>query len=534
MKTVNTDVLIVGGGPVGLAAAAELGRFRVSCILLEEQATCPELPKMNHVNTRSMEICRRWGIAEKVRQAGWPADHPMDAVFMTSLAGHEILRFPFSSHADRVSPAYSPEPSQRCPQIWFDPLLADHVRGLPGCDIRFSHRMTGFEATENGVTASVTDLQADTGYEIRADYMIAADGPGSSVRQGLGIKREEWGKGLAQAAIVLKAPDLNALHDKLPSAFAYMISPHGLTGLVNPTDGRTLWRLNVALGDQPFETFDPHEGVKRLTGFDFDYEIISVLPWHIRFTIAERYSHGRVFLAGDAVHTVSPTGGLGMNTGLGDAVDAAWKIAAMLQGWGGPSLLASYDAERRPIGRAVLTESARNMARFGTIPKEPHVREDGQQGEAARARVKAALVEAKAQKEWENDGTSLGVSYEHSPVIVMEDVECPASDPNDYTPVAWPGHRAPHAWLADGRSTLDLFGTGLTLLSFADVAQTNPFVSAAQSEGIPLHVEHISDGKTQELYGRKLVLVRPDGCIAWRGDIASDPLGILRHVTGRS
>lgn len=532
MRRIETSVLIVGGGPVGLAAAAELGRFGIPCLLVEQQPTCPELPKMNHVNVRSMEICRRWGIADKVRNAGWPDDYPMDAVFMTGLNGHEIVRFPFPSHADRVPPSYSPEASQRCPQIWFDPLLAEHVRTLPSCDIRFSHRMTEFQASDDRITATIENLDNGDEFEVLAQYMIAADGPGSQVRQSLGIEREEWGTGLAQAAIVLQTPDLNALHDKAPSAFAYIVGTQGLVGLVNPTDGRTLWRLNVALGDEPFETFDPHEGVKQLTGFDFNYEIASVLPWTIRFTIAERYAQGRVFLAGDAVHTVSPTGGLGMNTGLGDAVDAAWKIAAVLQGWGGPALLASYDAERRPAGRTVLTESARNMARFATIPTEPFIQEDSPEGEAARARVKAALIEAEAEKEWENDGACLGLRYESSPVIISDADSLPPSDPNQYVPIARPGCRAPHARLPDDRSILDLVGTGLTLLVFDEGSSSSSLVETAAELRIPLQVEHIHDPSITELYGSKLSLVRPDGYIAWQGNVAHEPHAILTQITG--
>lgn len=221
-----------------------------------------------------------------------------------------------------------------------------------------------------------------------------------------------------------------------------------------------------------------------------------------------------------------------MNTGLGDAVDAAWKIAAVLQGWGGPALLSSYDVERRPAGRAVLTESARNMARFGLIPKEPQIAAKTAEGEAARARIRDALYEAETQKEWENDGTCLGLRYESSPVIINDAKALPQADPNDYVPIAQPGCRAPHAWLPDGRSILDLVGTGLTLLVFDDATSSSQLITAAGECRIPLHVEHIRVPEIAALYGAALVLIRPDGYIAWRGDETDDPVNVLNHITG--
>lgn len=157
MARVETQVLVLGGGPAGLAAAIELGHQGIACLLIEQQPASPPLPKMNHVNTRSMELCRRWGIAARVRAAGWPADHPMDASFAIALNGDEILRIPFPSHATRDVPSYSPEPSQRCPQIWFDPLLHAHALDLSACDIRYGHRLDHFSDDGTGILARIAD-----------------------------------------------------------------------------------------------------------------------------------------------------------------------------------------------------------------------------------------------------------------------------------------------------------------------------------------------------------------------------------------
>jgi hypothetical protein len=255
--------------------------------------------------------------------------------------------------------------------------------------------------------------------------------------------------------------------------------------------------------------------------------------WKRRSVVAAHYGNGRVFLAGDAVHQLSPTGALGMNSGVGDAVDLGWKLAAVLQGWGGTNLLASYDAERRPIG-------VRNVAaatRFYTTNESfgrgnAAIAEDSAAGEAQRASL-GKMLEQHVGREFRTIGLQLGYRYEDSPICVSDGTLPPPDAPEAYVPSARPGSRAPHVWLNDGRSTLDLFGRGFTLLRFSGAAEVSGIEAAASKHGVPLQVADVENEEAAELYQRRLVLVRPDGHVAWRGDAApSDPLALIDRVRG--
>ncbi|MBW2416387.1 MAG: FAD-dependent monooxygenase [Deltaproteobacteria bacterium] len=538
--TQQTDVVIAGGGPVGLSAAVELGSRGVRCIVLEQNAGVLPLPKMNHVNTRSMEQCRRWGIARRVREAGWPPDHPLDAAYVTSLAGYEVQRFEQPSQRDRPLADYTPEGSQRCPQIWFDPILADHAASFPGVEVRFRNRFDAFEQTGDAVSVRATDLESGEPYAIEARYLVAADGAGGQVRRALGIERDQTGPSVDQFAITLRTKHLFDFHDKRRAAFFFVLDAGGgVRGVITPTDGEELWRFNWTVRrGEPTEGFDADAAVRRLAGRDFDYEILDVMPWTIRLTLAQRYLQGRVLLAGDAARTLSPTGGLGMNTGIGDAVDLGWKLAASLQGWGGPRLLESYDAERRGTGAQINAESLRNMVRFGTLQARDALDDAGEEGDVARAEAAEALVKGDFELEFKNDGLNMGYRYEDSPIVVPETVgdgpEAPQYDPNHYVQTSWPGSRAPHAWLADGRSMLDLFGPGFVLLRLGDSPPDAALLSdAARAQGVPFESVRIDDAAVAVLYERALVLVRPDGHVAWRGDtLPTEPADVIARIRG--
>ncbi len=528
-------VLIVGAGPVGLALANDLGQRGVACTIIERASEFSPLPKMNHVNTRSMELCRRWGVAEHVRKCGWPEDYPLDVAYVSSLAGEEIARFHFPSQAGHGSIDYTPEPSQRCPQIWFDPILERALERYECVDLHRGSELVSYDLQGDRVSARIRAL--DTGEErtVEASYLVGADGAGSTVRQIAGIERDDPGIAPQQVAISLRAKNFFEFHDKSRAAFYFVVDELGARGVLTPTDGEELWRFNWNVRpNEDLQDFDVDAAVRSLAGTAFDYEIVAVMPWQIRFTLAERYRQGRIFLAGDAARTLSPTGGLGMNTGLADAADLGWKLAARIGGWGGEALLDSYDTERRQAGLEINEESMRNLIRVVGIPQRPHIASPGPEGDRDRAEARQILEEGDFRLEWINDGAVLGTSYEESPIVAYEDDSRPAYDPNHYTPATYTGCRAPHAWIETDRSTLDLFGDGFCLLRLgASAPTTSAIEDAAATVGVPLSVHAIEDADIAHLYRRALVLVRPDGIVAWLGDREpNNPSELIEHVCG--
>jgi hypothetical protein len=271
---------------------------------------------------------------------------------------------------------------------------------------------------------------------------------------------------------------------------------------------------------------EPRDVVRRALGVDLPFEIIQVQPWAGHRVVAESYRAGRVFLAGDSCHMMWPRGGFGLNTGVGDALNLTWKLAAVLQGWGSEGLLASYDAERRPVGWRNVNRAAENRAAEIAVPIPDHLEENDEQGTRIRAEV-AAVIEQTRRKEWATLGIALGYRYE-SEVIASDGSPPPSDDPSIYEPTGRPGSRAPHAFLQDGRSTLDLLGEGFTLFRFSDGAEADPIVEACARRGVPLSRVEPRDSAAADLYGCRLVLVRPDGHVAWRGD--EPPLDVLAII----
>jgi 2-polyprenyl-6-methoxyphenol hydroxylase-like FAD-dependent oxidoreductase len=462
----RVPVLIVGGGPVGLALAGELGWRGVPCTLIEKTDGAIEQPKMDLVGVRTMEFCRRWGIADWVRDAPYPPDYPQDYVYVTGLNGYELGRELFPGRGLEACPPQSPQKRERVPQDMFDPILARFARSFPHVTVRYNTELTAFDETPIGVRATVK-----SGGEIEtidADYMAGADGGASTVREALGIGMSGNPALTYTTNVLFRCADFPALHDKGKGYRFIFIGPEGVWLTIVAVNGSDRFRMSIVGTPQKIEhsEADIRAALGRAMGRDFNYEILSVMRWVRRELVADRYGTDRVFIAGDAAHLMSPTGAFGMNTGIGDAVDLGWKLEASIKGWGGAALLRSYEAERRPVGLRNVAEASRNLGRMLETRKRlppPEVFEPGPQGDRAR-KTYGDWFSSIMRHEWFANGVMLGYRYDNSPIVVPDGTPVPPDEVATYTQTARPGARAPHVWLADGRSTLDLYGRGFVLL----------------------------------------------------------------------
>jgi 2-polyprenyl-6-methoxyphenol hydroxylase-like FAD-dependent oxidoreductase len=532
----ETPVLIVGGGPVGLALAADLGWRGIPCTLVEQGDGTIYHPRANTVNSRTMEFCRRWGIAEKVRNSGAPPDFPLDIIYCTRLqGGYAIARIDRPTYGGHKPLPTTPERSQRCNQLFFDPIMRELAASFPSVTLRYRCRFDTFTETADGVLAEVEDLATGKRESIAARYLVACCAGRSSVPRALGVRWEGEPVLSYNLNVFLRIKELWTRHDKGKAAFYFFVDPEGDGPSLIELDGDELWRLGIRTGRTlvPPESVDIDAIVKEYLGPDVPYEVVSNLPWTCRSVVADCWHKGPAFLAGDAVHQHSPSGGFGMNTGLGDAVDLGWKLEAMLRGWGGAGLLDSYEIERKPVARRIVREATENQAELADPATLALVRDPTPEGDRARAQVRDEIVRNRT-KVFISDGIVLGARYDPSPIVVADGTPAPAESVSQYVPTARPGSRAPHAWLTEGRSTIDLFGKGFVLLAFGGAAgEAEGLAKAARQRGVPLAVESIGDDAIARLYERRLVLVRPDGYVAWRGDGApADPLATVDRVRG--
>ena len=531
MSMETVPVLIVGGGPVGLALAIELGRANIACVLIERRDGTVTVPKMSNLSIRGMEFNRRWGIAEKVKSVGWPQTYPNDFVYCTSMIGHELARLKVPPYIDQTSP-YTPELGCGCAQIYYDPILLEYARSLPSIRLLYLTTLDSFIQEPDAVRARVMEEGTGRTETITARYLVGCDGAGGTVGRALDISYEGQGVVSESLNIYFRSRDLGCLHDKGWARFYRFTDAAGSWGELIGIDGKELFRLSVLKADP---ALDEHAYMRRLAGTDFGYEILSVMAWQRRECVADRYRDHRVFIAGDAAHQNSPTGGLGLHTGLADAVDLGWKLGAVLQGWGGDYLLDSYEIERKLVAVDNVRAATEAFNLLAEMPTGPEIDDNSAEGEALRRQFATAFRSTRAVRGPSfTDNLRLGYCYEPSPIIVADGTVRPPIETPNFVPVARPGTRAPHAWIAEGRSTLDLYGSGFVLLQLGSHPPVvDGLVAAAARCGLPLRIVDLVNPDIAALYERALVLVRPDGHVAWRADAPpADPKAMIDRVRG--
>jgi len=546
MQSAKTQVAIVGGGPAGLMLAIELGCRGIDCMVLEEDATTPDFPKANATSARTMEHYRRRGFAHEIRALGLPPDHPQDVMYCTRLAGAELARFRIPSRAqaeqhtafgDYGASAWpTPELPHRAQQMYIEPILKRQAERYPSVQVCFGRRVLGLEVAADHALLEVEQLADGTRRRIEARYVVGCDGARSLVRKSLGIQyggssqEERDFFGGQMLSVYFRSADLYTRIGK-ERAWQYWAINAEQRGLLVSIDGIDTFLLCVQLKKgQSEQDIDIPAVSRAIAGVSFDMRIIGQGPWLAGYTlVAERFRSGPAFLAGDAAHLFTPTGGMGYNTSIDDVVNLGWKLAAVLRGWAPPALLDSYEAERRPIAER-NTSFARRMAdSIGTVLIPAVLEAPGAAGAAARAAIGAELGRH-VRDEFNIPGLQLGLRYLGSPIVAGEDAPAPADDPNLYLPSGYPGGRAPHLPVGE-RSLLDLYGRDFTLAAF-DGSSTDRWSEAAARLGLPLTVVNLDDKRARDLYGATLILIRPDHHVAWRGDGSADPAAVLRMATG--
>ncbi len=527
----DTQVLIVGAGPVGLTLAVDLGRRGVRCILLEQKPAPQFLPKMERCNARTMEIYRRLGIAQKVRDAGFPREAPMDVFIVTSLIEPPLLHLPYPSVAEAQAQiaacndgSMPLEPYQLISQYTLEPLLKSVAETMPSVSLRFAREFLSFEQGANSVRAKVRGADGKVS-ELDAQYLVGCDGGASTVRRQLGIKLQGDANLLELRQALYRCDDL---FERIPIGKGrhYHVADSHNTFLIVQDSTKHFTLHAVVERDEDMKT-----AFEQTVAMPVDYEMLYVGKWRQNLLLADSYRNDRVFLAGDAVHLVIPTGGLGMNSGVGDAIDLSWKLAAVLQGWGGPGLLTSYEIERRQIGdrNVAASRHASRGRRAWRAMYQPNIRDNTPEGAETRAAL-TRVADVEQRKSNEMIGAELGYRYVGSPVIWPEPGEGPEPNFMTYEPTSWPGARLPHLWLADGAALHDRIGDGYTLLRLASDSDVSALGKAFAAYGAPFSVLDIAEDHPRDVYGYDLLLLRPDLHVVWRGNRLPDDAARLAAI----
>jgi 2-polyprenyl-6-methoxyphenol hydroxylase-like FAD-dependent oxidoreductase len=501
----DTPVLIAGGGPVGLALAVELGLRGVECLVVEPRPQPTRLrPRAKTLNARTMEHARRWGLAQRLRAAApLPVSWSQDVSFCTSFLGEEITRF--TGVLGLADDGDSPERGQQMPQYVLEEVLRDVAAELPTVDLRLGWRLQTLDGAGPGpVHVKLADPAGET-VSVAADYVVGADGARSVVREQIGARYVGSTALRANTGVVFRSQELVTAAPHPPAVQTWLLNQQ-TPGMMGPIDSRGLWWL-IAFGvDSHSAQVDPRRLISGALGRELPVEVVSTDPWTARMELVDRCRSGRVFLVGDAAHLNPPFGGHGLNTGIGDAVDLGWKLAACLAGWGAPGLLDSYEAERRPLHRRVIDEAAANMATLAPELLADGLDRPGAEGDRARSAAARRIIETKRAEYFSTD-LVLGHRYEDSPVL-----QASPPPPGRWESCAAPGRRLPHLWVSPQVSTLDLV-TGTHVILTADGELGALAGRAADAAGLPATVLRLEQPLMRRL-GAELLIVRPDQVVA--------------------
>ncbi|MEU6259741.1 FAD-dependent monooxygenase [Streptomyces sp. NPDC047043] len=534
-------VVIAGGGPVGMTLAAELGIRGVRTLVLEQARETTDNPRCNTTNARSMEYFRRLGVADRIRRAGLPVGHPTDVVYCTALTGWELTRFPFSSSGDILSghaPEFddwpTPEPQHRISQIYLEPILEEHVRSMPSVQIRRANRVEGVTQEGMAATVDVIDVESGREYRVTADYVVGCDGGGSTVRRSIGaVLQGDSRVAEARVSVYFRCTELARHLGPRPGWMYWWFGPE-LHGSFVQLDGEALYLCHARVPeDMEPEDLDADRILEAALGRPMPHEKIKVVRWTPRRLVADRFRDDRVLLAGDAAHLWLPLGGFGMNTGIADAVGLGWRLAALLDDWGGERLFDDYATERRSVGEATSRAAVKIDKDMDAIGTEPELRENSREGAALRQRV-GELIQQVDRQQWFSQGVQFGSRYTGSPGTDADaGTEGPAIEGiGVYVPSVTPGVRFPHHWRPDRASIFDQLGRDLTIVRVGPSAPpVDALVEAAVNAGIPLTELAVAEDDAVAVYHRPLVLVRPDMYVAWSGDVLpADPGELLARL----
>ena len=569
----TVPVLIVGGGPGGLTASLLLSRLGIDSLLVERREGTSDLPKAHILNQRTMEIFDVCGVADEVYENGSPIEFMSRVAWYTSLTGptdlhgRELARST-SWGGGGDAPAYAQASRFRTtnlPQLHLEPILLHHAQTLAPGRLRFGHEVVGLEQDATGVTVSIEERATGERYDVRASFVIGADG-GRTVGAAIGAVLDGQRDLVKMVSTHIKA-DLSTLNPDPAVCIYWFVNPdsHGSigSGVLVKMGGRGWgrhsdeWVFGFATTPNDPQQFDSEyiiDRVRRAVGApDLEIETHRVSPWRVEALVADRFGEGRVFLVGDAAHRHPPTGGLGLNAAVQDAHNLTWKLAAVLNGHADQRLLETYETERRPVAQQIVAQSLSSFFQHAEIdqalgldPEDAEVgwaavRElfsDSASGAEKRAQVDAAA--ARKRLEFRAHNLEIGYRYEAG-ALVPESAPPEDGDPGTFHPSAQPGARMPHAWVgarAHRQSTYDLVEPGhFTLFVGGDGAAWQGAAERLRGErGIPLDVIVISDPEStwqrqSAVRDDGAVLVRPDHHVAWRSARGvPDPGAALREV----